>query len=80
MESDEIELHLNITNFSSSKFEDITINIKREYFKKEKMNELLFKEINQIKKTIEKDKIKINLLEEKLSEEKEKNLNLKKCK
>lgn len=78
MESDEIELHLNITNFSSSKFEDITINIKREYFKKEKMNELLFKEINQIKKTIEKDKIKINLLEEKLSEEKEKNLNLTK--
>lgn len=56
MESDEIELHLNITNFSSFKYEDITINIKREYFKKEKMNELLFKEINQIKKTIEKVK------------------------
>ena len=87
--SNGIILHLNISNFSSSKIEDIQIKIKKEIFDKDKTDELILKEINQIKENALKDKIflenkinllgdKINLLEQNLNEEKQKNNNLKK--
>ena len=62
---EEIILHLNICSFSSSKTDDIPLKIKKELFDKEKIDELLLKEIKQIKENALNDRLnlekKINL-------------------
>ena len=77
-----IILHLNIYSFASSKTEDISLTIKKKFLKKEKLDEIILKEIKQIKENALNDRLnlkkKINLLEQSLNEEKQKNINLQK--
>ena len=62
--------------------ENIPLKIKKIIFNREKTYEILMSEIKQINKNILNDKkyfeMKINLLEQNLQEEKQKNLNLEK--
>ena len=77
--SNEIILHLNISNFSS-KIEDITLKIIKDEFNKEMNENSIIKEIEQIKQNALNDKLyfeqKICSLEKNLEEEKQKNIKL----
>ena len=81
-EIQDINLIFSVSNFSSSKTENISLKIKKHILNKEKMNELIFKEINKMKEDFMKNKKdlenKINLLQEDLKKEKQKNENLEK--
>jgi len=77
--SNEIILHLNISNFSS-KTEDISLKIIKDEFNKEINEKSIAKEIEQIKQNALNDKLyfeqKISTLEKNLEEEKQKNIKL----
>ena len=75
-EIQDINLIFSVSNFSSSKTENISLKIKKHILNKEKTNELMFKEINKMKEDFMKNKKdlenKINLLQEDLKKKNKK--------
>ena len=75
-EMNDIIIHLKISNVFSLK-ENISLKLKKEIMNKEQSYELLFQTVNRMKEIIQKNKNdfekRINSLEQKLKEEKQKN-------
>ena len=66
-EESEINLHLQLTNISS-KTEDICLKIIKENIKSEEINDLIIKELNEIKELLKEEKIKNEDLNNKVNE------------